>query len=588
MASKFRALPPSHRTAGRLSRWLPFALLLLVSAPALVTPFCLDDWIHRAVLSGAFSYPRPWSLYTFADGNPAHLAPHVVAGPFPWFTLPELKIAFLRPLSTFFLHVDVWAFGDSAPLAHLHSILWALAMLAAARRLYGVLLPQAALTASVLFALDDSHAMAILWVANRNALHAGAFGLWGLVAHLAWREHGRARHLVAALVCFALALASAEAAVGLLAYVFARELVAKDRRPWAVLPTGALLGLYAVAYRVLGMGAYGSASYIDPTREPLAYLAEAPRRFCALLGTWSTGITADGWLTFPDLRWALIALGVLALPGWWWLWKKSAFDAKTNETLRWLGLGAVLAVLPTLATWPTDRLLLPASFGACAVAGAVLERAWVAKRRLVVAWATVAFVLLPLGTWVLVPTVFRAWDRGVTHAMTDGERGFEHERVVVLSATDFAPAMYGTAVAALHGFALPTTWHVLSMAASAVTVTRTDATHFALELRDGRMVDTIFEENFRGERFPFAPNDTVALDGLKVTVVRVDRGHPVAIAVELLRRVADFTFVWFDGTRFARVALPEPGHVLELPRAPMMSEVAIGARPPGKVAAVTR
>ncbi len=588
MPSKFRARSARNVSAWHLSRWLPFALLLLVSAPALVTPFCLDDWVHRAVLTGAFSYPGQWSLYTFADGNPAHLAPHIVAGPLPWFTLPELKIAFLRPLSTFFLHVDVWAFGDSAPLAHLHSILWALAMLAAARRLYGVLLPHAALMASVLFALDDSHAMAIFWVANRNALHAGAFGLWGLVAHLAWREHGRTRHLVAAFACFALALASAEAAVGLLAYVFARELVAKDRRPWVVLPTAGLLGLYAIAYRVLGMGAYGSASYVDPTREPLAFLAEAPRRFCALLGTWSTGITADSWLTFPDLRWALVALGVVALPGWWWLWKKSAFDAKTNETLSWLGLGAVMAVLPTLATWPTDRLLLPSSFGACAVAGAVLARAWAGKRRLVVAWASVAFLLLPLGTWVLVPTVFRAWDRGVTHAMTDGERGFEHERVVVLSSTDFAPAMYGTAVAALHGFARPTTWHVLSMAASALTVTRTDATHFALQLSDGRMVDSIFEENFRGERFPFAPNDAVALEGLNVIVTRTDAGHPVAIAVELQRPVADFTFVWFDGARFARVALPEPGHELELPRVPMMSEVAIGARPAGKVTAVLR
>lgn len=588
MASQSSAQSIRTPPTRRLIRWLPFAVLLLVSAPALVTPFCLDDWIHRAAMSGAFHYPGEWSLYTFADGNPAHLAPHIARGPFPWFTLPELKITFLRPLSTLFLHVDVWAFGDSAFWAHLHSIVWALAMLAAARRLYARSLPQAALFASVLFALDDSHAMSILWIANRNALHAGAFGLWGLVAHLAWRESGRARHLVAAMACFVLALASAEAAVGLLAYVLARELVAKDRRPWAVLPAVTLVGIYAVVYRVLGMGAYGSASYIDPNREPLAFLAEAPRRFFALLGTWSTGVTADGWLTFPDLRWAMVALGAVALPGWWWVWKTSVFDAKTSETLRWLGLGAVLAVLPTLATWPTDRLLLPTSFGACAVAGAVLERAWAARRRLVMAWASAAFVVLPLGTWVLVPTVFRAWDRGVTRAVTAGERGFEHERVVVLSSTDFAPVMYGTAVAALHGFALPMTWHVLSMVPSAVKVTRTDATHFALDVLEGRMVDSIFEENFRATRFPFAPNDTVQLDGLKVTVRGVDGGHPVSIEVELQRPTQDFTFIWFDGVRLARVTLPEPGHVLELPRAPLMAEVAMGAKSAARLTAVVR
>jgi hypothetical protein len=571
-----------------VKRWLPFAVLLAVSAPALVTPFCLDDWVQRAVLSGAFTHTSPWALFTFADGIPAHFAPFIAKGPFPWFTLPELKIAFFRPLSTFFLHVDVWAFGDSALGAHLHSIAWALAMLAAARRLYGALVPQAALIASVMFALDDSHAMSIMWVANRNALHAGAFGLWGLIAHLAWREQGRARYLVAAMACFTLALASAEASVGLLAYVVARELAVKERRFTAVLPTGALVVAYAVVYRLLGMGAWGSATYLDPTREPLAYLGEAPRRFLALFGTWSTGVSADGWLTFPHLRWAMVSLGVVALPGWWWVWRKSAFEPKTNETLRWLSLGALLAVLPTLATWPTDRLLLPASFGACAVAGSVLQAAWVTKRRLVVGWASVAFLVLPLVTWGLLPTVFRAWDRGVTRTMTEGERGFEHERVVVLSSTDFAPAMYGTAVAALKGYALPTTWHVLSMSPSAVTVTRTDATHFELALAEGRMIDSIFEENFRATRFPFATGDTVPLEGLRVTVQRVEGGHPISISVQLERPLTDFTFVWFDGERFARVSLPDSGHVLELPRAPMIAEVAMGAKSPGRLTAITR
>jgi hypothetical protein len=336
------------------------------------------------------------------------------------------------------------------------------------------------------------------------------------------------------------------------------------------------------------MGAWGSATYLDPTREPLAYLGEAPRRFLALFGTWSTGVSADGWLTFPHLRWAMVSLGVVALPGWWWVWRKSAFEPKTNETLRWLSLGALLAVLPTLATWPTDRLLLPASFGACAVAGSVLQAAWVTKRRLVVGWASVAFLVLPVVTWGLLPTVFRAWDRGVTRTMTEGERGFEHERVVVLSSTDFAPAMYGTAVAALKGYALPTTWHVLSMSPSAVTVTRTDATHFELALAEGRMIDSIFEENFRATRFPFATGDTVPLEGLRVTVQRVEGGHPISISVQLERPLTDFTFVWFDGERFARVSLPDSGHVLELPRAPMIAEVAMGAKSPGRLTAITR
>src|SRR5690348_11506485 len=74
---------------------LPFIHFLLV-----------DDWFHVAILDGTVSRVQgatasgPWDLFRFFGGNPQVIQLAKESSITPWFTHPELKIAFWRPLSS--------------------------------------------------------------------------------------------------------------------------------------------------------------------------------------------------------------------------------------------------------------------------------------------------------------------------------------------------------------------------------------------------------------------------------------------------------------------------------------------------------
>ena len=81
-------------------------------------------------------------------------------GLLPWFTDPELKLRFWRPLSSATLAIDSFLFGRNAVLAHVHSLGWLVVLVTAASRLYQRWFPApVALLASLLFAFSGVHAI---------------------------------------------------------------------------------------------------------------------------------------------------------------------------------------------------------------------------------------------------------------------------------------------------------------------------------------------------------------------------------------------------------------------------------------------
>ena len=97
-----------------------------------------------------------------------------------------------------------------------------------------------ALLAALMFAIDDSHHFAVLWLSNRGGIYAVMVGVLALLAHLRWRVDGqRAYAFVSfALVCVGLSLG--EWVLPMFAYIAAFELLgARDslpRRALALLP----------------------------------------------------------------------------------------------------------------------------------------------------------------------------------------------------------------------------------------------------------------------------------------------------------------------------------------------------------------
>src|SRR6185369_5071046 len=103
----------------------------------------------------------------------------------PWWSAPDLKLAFCRPLSALSLWLDYRLFPNSPALMHAESLLWFAALLGVVTFLYRRLLAPAwvAGLAALLYAVDPGHAVPVAWLANRNAVFATLFGVLALLAH---------------------------------------------------------------------------------------------------------------------------------------------------------------------------------------------------------------------------------------------------------------------------------------------------------------------------------------------------------------------------------------------------------------------
>jgi hypothetical protein len=174
------------------------------------------------------------------------------------------------------------------------------------------------------------------------------------------------------------------------------------------------------------------------------------------------------------------------------------------------------------------------------------------------------------------PTAFRTISEKTTAAVLAADV-HEGERVVVVSA-DFAPAVYGVILLMELHRPLPRTWHIWSMAPLAHTLRRVSEREVELLVRDGRMVQSVFEQNFRNDSHPLRVGEQVQLDGARVTVTQVEEGMPTAITVELQAPLETYRFLWWDGEVLARFSLPEVGQTLELPRGDTMFERLLGAK----------
>ncbi len=159
-----RLLP--ERAPDWLARsWVPWGILLLaglLASPSLVADLALDDYIHLARLEpgsgvGGLDY-APLDLFTFVSGEAAQRQALLEEGFIPWWSAPDLRVAFWRPLACLTHLLDHWLAPRSALLAHAHSLLWFLALLLALFRLYRRFhVPWVAHLALLLYAVDDAH-----------------------------------------------------------------------------------------------------------------------------------------------------------------------------------------------------------------------------------------------------------------------------------------------------------------------------------------------------------------------------------------------------------------------------------------------
>ena len=105
---------------------------------------------------------------------------------------------------------------------HLESVvLYGVLVLVLARLYRRFFTAPVAMLATLLFALDETHAFPVGWLANRNALFATIFGVLAIHAHDRWRRDGWRAGAWLGPLAFAAALLSAEFGLCALGYLVA-------------------------------------------------------------------------------------------------------------------------------------------------------------------------------------------------------------------------------------------------------------------------------------------------------------------------------------------------------------------------------
>lgn len=586
-------------TAGRIRRWLggrhaPLAIGAISIAlllPALAGEFVADDHLQRLLLRDdpgiAGLEHRPLDLFVFADGDPDRNRALVDAGVFPWWTGPEARLAFMRPLASATHALDHAVWPESPTAALVHNVLWyALALVAVwafYRRFVDV--RWLAVLAFLVYALDDARGPPVSWIANRNAIIALALAIPVLLAHDRWRRRGWSPGRFVALALLAVALLAGESAVGIGAYLFAHA-VFIDRGPWrdrvaALLPYLGIVVLWRIVYVALGYGVSGSGIYIDPGADPLGFAAAAAIRLPLLL----LGQLALPWSDlsvlypfFGDGVLVGMALGAVAFLA---LFTVAAWPLlRADPVSRFFAAGMVLAAVPVCSTFAADRLLWFVGLGGAGlvarlIGAAFTERGALGASRLRRWLAVSVAVLLLVINVVLSPLMLLSRSRsmidmgGLLETGTNSipaDPSITDKTVVLVNSPADPIGAYVQLTRESRGEPRPRHLRWLSTGRSDVLLERLDAHTLRVRPDDGFVAHEM-DHMLHDPSRRFAVGERIELSDLTIEVesLTADR-RPQAVTVRFRQPLEDPRHVWMRwGVReFVPYQPPAPGqgHVL--------------------------
>ena len=604
----------------RLCQWIlrrryPAVLVglgLLLGLPSLWGGIAADDLAIRAAILRSELVEglrgNPWEPFTFLDGNPEHSRMLKDRGLLPWWSHPRCRAAFMRPLTAVTHMLDYRVWPDFPVLMHMQSLIWfALLIWATAalyRRLMGPTLPSwIAALAALLFTLDDAHAFPVAWLANRNELLAGLFGVLTLIAHDRWRRDGwRWGAWLSPLMLLAGLLAK-ESAVCTGAYLLTYALfLDRGRRidRWQSLLPCALLGAvwYAV-YRSLGFGMAISEVYVDPAHDPIGFARHVVRHGpILLLGQWGfPGSDISMMCSASALRihwlWAvvfLVPVGVCLGP-----------LIARNALARFWALGMLLSLLPACIPFPTDRLLMFVGLGAMGLmsqwlGGVKDDASWlpdsaglrVLARGFAFLFIAVHLMLAPLLFLISgsAPLVVGHFSRLVLDTFPN-DRQLERQTAVVVNA---AWGVSRVLIQSRNYDGQPLPAHILDLnsLATPATVTRLDATTLAVRPRGGYLPPPgsmvradrpppvislvyavqLLDRLTRDERHPLRLHEKIELTAVTIEITELtDDGRAAEATFRFRAPLEDPSLRWLRVTRQGYVSFRPPaiGETVELP-----------------------
>lgn len=540
--------------------------------------FFADDYGHQIALSGEAELPsmRPWSLYDFGDlgdGEWSVLPP----GTFPWWTSPDWKVRFFRPLASLSLWLDHAVFGSLAFGYHLVGLALFAVSLALAWRLYRALglAPRAALLALAFLACEDGSVTAVGWLANRNTLLEAIFVTAAVLA--AVRPEGP--RVALAFACALLAMLCKESGIVAAplvaaAVVWRRRLGgASARARNAALALGiALPALYLAWLFGQGYGARGPF-YPTPWREPRLFAANLALLAVSAPAVLVLPFPIDAVHFVPGATLPVVALGLaLGVP----LVLAVRRHARGAPAFGLLAFWVGITLLPQGSAPVSDRLVFVPGIAGAALLGAYVHAVLAGEGDSSTRRARIGAWLVTLAATVVSGVALVA--RGV--GMLDAT-GLLRRAVVE---SDVGPPELGLRDAVLLqtpaeiGFLTPlTVWVVetrdlevrfwpLQMGRRGLVCRRTGEATLEIESTDAPFAAGAFEQVFLSATPRVAVGDRWSTPLFEVEALRVEAGLPRRIRLRFpdgLDR-PQLRFLAWDGERMSPVALPAIGAELVL------------------------
>lgn len=562
------------------------AIAALLGLATLGLGFFADDYAHHAALDHRFRGAPPfWDLFRFANGNPDDTRLLIEQGIVPWWTVDELKIRFIRPISSCLFSLDYWLFGKRAWPAHLISLAWWIALvLVVGRLLRGLLSDRVARLAQLVFVLSPAHVITYAWLSARNGLMAATLALLGWLLHRRYRRQGWAPGRFLGPVFVVMGFLSSEGALGVLAFWFADELVSAiaERRngartlPVVHLATPVVMAVVLVGgYKLLGGGAHGSGGYLDPL-EPQITFVPSVHRGLALLAQATLSFPSEAAAVSPHAPFdiaGLVGMGLVATA----LVRltKDPEAASDAKAALWLLGAALFAVAPGVGGFPGGRVLLLPNIGFASAIALIALHAWrIARTRGFLpraAWRLAGAAMV--GVHLLVAPILAAFNVAVEIkiarqleevARTAPVGGADHVFVV---ASDPMVAVYPWAWR-LAETDTSLCWSWIAGAKTTHRIERESKTSWTVETVNGTWLEGAFEQLYRSPGLPLERGYEAHQCGATVQVLETHRGRPTRVRVRLdpqpVGKDPDSRWIVWNGHSLERVRELAPGESVTL------------------------
>ncbi|MBN1980635.1 MAG: hypothetical protein JW795_03835 [Chitinivibrionales bacterium] len=529
---------------------ISIAVCFTLSIPSLFFGFAFDDHLLMASLkqNPVIAQRDPWDLFNMVS-TMEDIHNGREKGTLGWWTHPTYRFRLFRPLASLLHAVEFTLWPHHAVLMHAVNILAYVALVALVALLYKRFSTTrlAWSVALFLFAIDDTHAYAIGWIANRNIILCLIPGMGSVWAYDQWRRSNWRIGSILSPFLFALALLTYEAGLAVLAYLFAYSLCLdrekSKKRFLALLPHGIIAIGYVAAYWHGGFGAFGSGMYHSIFAEFMHAVATMVHSVSLLIFSQLSSI--------PQLSFLLYQIGggwIIACGGVVFIGVALQKILRHNPRAMFFAIGMILSSIPMALTFPQDRLLMPLGFGAAGLFGELTMSlknrvAMKSASRIVSSvlvhlnlYASLLFFIPALGTIALLEEVSRSIEKKIGDADT----------ILINVPNDIFMIN-----PALIRYEQKGQWphHVYPLYAGMepILVRRLDDYSIEIESHNGWLASPM-QTLVRSTIVPFSAGERIQLDAMVVEVMECSSdGRPVRVQCTFASGLKSFRWMRWDG-----------------------------------------